>query len=342
MLLGNNNTDEIIMLSMASLGGESVYISNNTRWIKHLYKGKEFLTYSTRLPFDDPRDIDKADNKLFIRSILSKYELPMIPWYLVNRQNCDLLKNENFDRWVIKPIAGMKGISVIADISFDKLQKIIEQNDAYYFVEPFVLGRLYRVLLLNNRILSSYEKKAPVIVGDGSCSVKELLNQLFHKSNIENSFKLFDDNDVKERLSEQNIDFDSILKNGERFEITKVVNISRGATWKGIEASLLNSRITSVCEQISRIINLKLVGVDVIEDENGNIFILEANPSPGLYGHTAKLGFNGNLKSLDLTVSQEILKETMAFLFEDLVFDNPLFIHLMYDNYLNIREVYIK
>jgi len=273
--------------------------------------------------------------------VLAKRSIPVIPWYLVDANTSSQLKYKNIDKWVIKPIDGMKGISVLTNINLEQMLHILSKNrEEYFFVEPYILGQTFRVLLLNNKVISAYKTHPPKLVGDGICTVGTLLNNWLDMvaDNYKNIMSY--DADIENTLRSHNITIDNVPRKGDQIQITGVVNICRGATWERVLPCDLNKDIVEICVDASNTVGLRLVGIDIIATEN-DIFILETNPSPGLYGHTVELNSKQYIKRIDLSISQEVLKEAITYFCGDITFNPPKFTSISYDEYVEIRKEYI-
>lgn len=324
------NTDEILRLTILSLGGTSEYVSKNTRWINFKLQNLTFSTYSMRMPIDSPLTICKADNKLLSRLILKKNNLPIIEWSFAHSVKDLKIKNNNDVKYVIKPIAGMKGLLVITGIKYKELRKLLKEfdNSLSLFVEPYIESNIYKVLLLNHKIIGIYEKFAPYIVGDGVSNVGTLIDNFKQEYFDEQNRNLNKDYDIEYCLKYQNINAEDVLKLDHRIKLTNVINISRGAAWKSLPITFFSDHIKAILEKATKVLNLKLAGIDLIQ-KNSEIYILEVNPSPGLLGHTL-INDNSIFKRYNFTIPQKILSTVIKYLDKEIIIKPPIFIELPY------------
>lgn len=335
------NTDEILRLAMLSFGGTSQYVSKKTRWINFKLQNLTFSTYSMRMPIDSPITICKADNKLLSRHILKTNNLPIIEWSFAH--SVKDLKNTNNDvKYVVKPIAGMKGRLVVAGIKYKDLRNILKEFDNFspFFIEPYIESNIYRVLVLNHKIIGIRENFAPSIVGDGISNVGTLINNFKQKYFDEYNRNLTKDYDIEYCLKYQNINAKEVLKSDHRIKLTNVINRSRGSTWKSLPITFFSNSTKAILEEATKVLNLKLAGIDLIQKDKKN-YILEVNPSPGLLGHTL-INANSTTKIYDFTVPQKILSTTIKFLNNDLSIRQPTFIKLSYKECLQKLNNIIK
>ncbi len=333
-MLREIDTDEILSLSMMFLGGECSYIGNGSRWMNYRYKNLIFSAFSTRFPFDDPRRICQMDNKLYSRAILSEAKVPLIPWKTIKNDKFDDLAEASENRWVIKPIIGSKGDSVVTNVS---TQEVVEILDGYApgisILEPYYEGVVMRILILENKIIGAYAKHPPRVVGDGSTSLGNLVRS--YKEQVQSQFSnsIMVDIDIQKTIQASGMHDAHIPQCDEEIVISHVNNICRGSAWENIECDVLDSEIVQISVAAAKATGLNLVGIDLIIGDRGTV-VLEANPSPGLFGHTVKHDHSGRIRSFDFTVAQEILKSVITYLSPSVVFDTEVTSCLSYSDYV--------
>lgn len=323
------NTEQILKLSLLSIGGSLNHVSSNTRWVNLNIEDLLISTYSMRMPIDSPVDISNADNKLYSRCLLKKVGLPVIDWEFAE----DFLKGNPADekKFVVKPIVGMKGLGVVANIGFNEINSFLNELDygVPFFVEPYIDGRLYRILLLNHKVIGINEKFAPFIVGDGFSTIFQLVKSYKEKYFDKKNFESKIDYDIKKCLDEQNIKLKDILSKNKRIRLTNVVNISRGASWEEIYINSFSKERINMLEKCSETLNLKLAGVDLLV-KDGKSYILEVNPSPGLLGHTL-LNSEKKVDIYNFKIPLMILTETIRYLAPRIVLKKPIFTTLTFN-----------
>lgn len=332
------STDKIIKLTMMSLGGTSEYISNSERWLNSKIEDLIFSTYSMRMPIDSPITICKADNKLYSRQILKKHKLPIINWKLSNQFH----NKSNNSRYAIKPLTGMKGLWVIADINYQEVKNILGKisPNALFFVEPYIDSNIYRVLVLNHKVIGIYERFAPFIIGDGKSNVNKLIQNFKDSYFDKKNQGLPLDFDIEYCLKSQKITPNQVLDKNQKVKLTNVINISRGASWKNIPLSFLSEETKKDLEESTKVLNLKLAGVDLIQKNDKN-YILEVNPSPGLLGHILNDSSSESIE-YNFTIPQKILSATINYLAPDIKIQSPNFTRLSYDECLDKLKVFNK
>ena len=81
---------------------------------------------------------------------------------------------------IVKPNSGSQGVDVALvqnKIEFYKIMNKVFKNDRMALVQRQVTGKDYRVVVLDNKIISAYERIPLSVVGDGNLSIKKLLEK---------------------------------------------------------------------------------------------------------------------------------------------------------------------
>lgn len=330
-------TDEILMIAAKSLNCNASYVSEQTRWLNINILNKCFSTFSMRMPLDSPLSICKADNKLLSRELLAKNNLPIIKWQLINTAKS--LKENTEELYTIKPYLGMKGLGVVTALKFNDVITLINEatEGTYFFIEPYIKGRVFRALVLNHSVIGMYELKAPTIKGNGENTVSELIIN-FKNRHFDEFNKREEDKDTFYYLKNNNINTSYVPIKNEHIKFTNVFNLCRGANWSQIQIESLNPDFKNVLEKSTEVIGLKLAGVDyILSGEDNNIHILEVNPSPGIIGLTLSINKNGN-RIYNFAIAQKILKATFNHLFPQLEIPKPIFEELTEKECIKIIE----
>lgn len=219
---------------------------------------------------------------------------------------------------VVKPNSGSQGAGVAlvhTKVEFYKAVKSIFEIDRIAIVQPFVEGKDYRIVVLDNKVISAYQRIPLNVVGDGKNTIKQLLERKqknFAKVGRDTQIKL-DDVRIKNKLSRQKLDFDSVPKKDEVIYLLDNANLSTGGDSIDVTKNI-HPKFKKLAINLTRDMNLRLCGVDLIIDGDisnkpRNYWILEINASPGL-DHYAKLGQEQAeiVKSLYLKVLKHLEK----------------------------------
>lgn len=199
---------------------------------------------------------------------------------------------------IIKPNSGSQGgdISLVYNKEeFYKVARAVFKKDRVLIVQSYVSGRDYRIVVLDDQIISAYERIPLNVVGDGVSSIKELLDKkqnLFLKDGRDIKIK-FNDPRIIIKLKHQKCTLDTVLPRGQKIFLLDNANLSTGGDAVDV-TDKIHSSFKKMAIQLTRDMGLRLCGVDVIV--NGEIneapkkyWILEVNASPGL-DHYLKMG----------------------------------------------------
>lgn len=198
----------------------------------------------------------------------------------------------------LKPNSKSQGLGVTKVFNkteFFKVFKEIAKYDNVILVEQPVLGKDYRVVVLDNQVISAYERIPLKIIGDGVSSILKLLKnkqQEFIKKGREKTFKL-DDSRLLMTMKRDHLSFRSIPKKDQEIQLLFNANLSTGGTSVDVTEHV-HSFYKKLAIKLTKDMGLRLCGVDLII--NGDIseisdefYIIEINSAPGL-DHYASLG----------------------------------------------------
>src|SRR5699024_7162874 len=138
---------------------------------------------------------------------------------------------------VLKPTNGFQGIGVFANLKNEQeLKGALEhlRNDMGYkevIIEQFIDGVEYRIFVIGEKVIGAIEKIPPMIVGDGTSTVKQLIRQKNkEKKKNPHLFKkpIKIDYEVENCVKEAGYNLDSVLKPGKELLVRKKNSLSSG------------------------------------------------------------------------------------------------------------------
>lgn len=199
---------------------------------------------------------------------------------------------------VVKPNSGSQGygVSVVHNKDeFYNAMKLIFQKDRIAIVQKKITGKDYRVVVLDNKVISAYQRIPLNVTGTGENTIRELLGlkqRQFEKLGRDTKIRIEDDR-IKNKLKNQGLTLDSKIKKGEQIFLLDNANLSAG----GDSIDLTNEisqffKDTSI--RLTREMGLRLCGVDLmidgdIKEDDAPYWVIEINSAPGL-DHYAKIG----------------------------------------------------
>ena len=198
----------------------------------------------------------------------------------------------------LKPNSKSQGIGVTkvyTKSDFFKVFKQISRIDKVILVEEPIIGKDYRVIVLDDEIISAYERIPLTIVGNGKLNIKTLLKRKqseYKKDGRDRTFS-FEDDRLRMTLRRHKLTFSSVLPNGKSLVLLDNANLSTGGTAVDITEKV-HSSFKKIAIKLTKDMGLRLCGVDLMID--GDItkpalkwHVIEINSAPGL-DHYACLG----------------------------------------------------
>jgi len=199
---------------------------------------------------------------------------------------------------IVKPNGASQGKGVFLVYNEKELRgalKAIFAYDRIALVQKQVIGRDYRIVVLDGKIISAYERIPLSVTGDGHSTIKTLLlkkQDLFKKQGRDTKIDLKDPR-MKAKLAHQKIGLSYRPTPDERVTLLENANLSSGGDAVDV-TSTLHPSWKKLAAQIAHDMNLRFTGIDVMVPNTldvppGDYRLLEVNDSPGL-DHYAAIG----------------------------------------------------
>jgi len=201
---------------------------------------------------------------------------------------------------VVKPNSGSQGAGVAIVHNrreFYRAMRFAFKLDRVALVQRQVRGRDYRLVVLDDEVISAYERIPLNVVGDGKTSIRRLLQtkqRQFVVAKRGTRIKM-DDPHIAEKLKRQGLTLSSVPSFGEHVFLLDNANLSSGGDAVDVTASV-NIAFRELAVQLTSDMNLRLCGVDLMVDSDidqtpipGKYWMLEINAAPGL-DHYARSG----------------------------------------------------
>lgn len=202
---------------------------------------------------------------------------------------------------VIKPVDGNHGRGITVNIN--NLEDALVAFHAAkavsnsVIIEKFITGEDYRLLVINNVLVAAALRTPANVIGNGRSTIQQLIDEVNSDPRRgfghENVLTKITTNDLTLGLiNSAGYTIDSILPAGERLILKDTANLSTGGTAEDVTDFVHPANI-SMCERISRIIDLDICGIDIMTtdiskplEETGGA-VLEVNAGPGFRMHLA-------------------------------------------------------
>lgn len=241
-----------------------------------------------------------AQDKELTKSLLDAAGVPVPLGRTV--QNVDaawLAANEIGLPVVIKPQDGNQGKGVTVNINTRE-----ELNAAFataanisadVMVERYLPGHDYRLLVVGKQLVAAARRDPPLVVGDGSSTVRELVEQVNRdprrgEGHATSLTKIRLDDIALVRLQLQGLNADSVPGKGQRVILRNNANLSTGGTATDVTDDV-HPELAARAVAAAQMVGLDICGVDVVcdtvlkplEEQAGGI--VEVNAAPGLRMH---------------------------------------------------------
>lgn len=198
----------------------------------------------------------------------------------------------------VKPINGSKGGDVYRVESDDELSRTLEMyEDKKYrlaVVEEAVQMPDYRVVVLDGKLISAYQRIPLAVVGNGIDSTETLITQLQERYFDEGRDTKLDAHDPRiiSHLGKIGLGLDYIPAENESLTLASISNLSAGGTSRDVTTEISPVWV-ELAAKVARNFNLRLCGVDLACDDitsgNSDYSVIEVNSAPGL-DHFASSG----------------------------------------------------
>jgi D-alanine-D-alanine ligase-like ATP-grasp enzyme len=173
--------------------------------------------------------------------------------------------------------------------------RAIFKRDRVGLVQRPISGYEYRVVVLDDEIISAYQRIPLNVVGNGRSTVKQLLKQKMRKyrASGRDTEIAFDDPRITNKLKRQKMDFKSIPARNKRIFLLDNSNLSSGGD--SVELTdAVHPAFKRIMVDLTRDMGLRLSGIDVMMETDistapARYWILEVNDAPG-FDHYAKAG----------------------------------------------------
>ncbi len=199
---------------------------------------------------------------------------------------------------IVKPNSGSQGTGVTlvqTKTEFYQALKGIFLYDRVALVERVIVGTDYRIVVLDGRVISAYERRPLSVIGNGRSTILQLLKEkerIFVASSRDTRLKI-DDPRIAMKLDRQGLSFWSKAVKGKRVYLLDNANLSSGGEAVDV-TDCIHESFKATAIALTHDMGLRLCGVDLMVD--GDIsklaekyWILEINSAPGL-DHYARSG----------------------------------------------------
>ncbi|MDP9249262.1 MAG: cyanophycin synthetase [bacterium] len=195
---------------------------------------------------------------------------------------------------IAKPNSKSQGSGVQKVANAKELQRALKEifkSDRVALIERYLPGRDYRVVVLDEKIISAYERTPLSVTGDGKLSILSLLRKkqkIFILSERDTRIN-FNDQRIKQKIKSQGYSFKSILPKGQKIFLLDNANLSTGGDATDV-TKVVHPGFARITRNITRDMGLRIAGVDIMvqkgditrDPKNCSYYVIEINAAPGL------------------------------------------------------------
>jgi D-alanine-D-alanine ligase-like ATP-grasp enzyme len=201
---------------------------------------------------------------------------------------------------IVKPNSSSQGrcvAKVHTRREFEAAFRAVSRIDKMVLIEKYIEGRDYRIVVLDDEVISAYERIPLSVCGDGKTSIRELLarKQRWFKRTGRDTIIKTDDPRITAKLLRLGLSFRSRPDRGSRIFLLDNANLSGGGDSVDVTAQI-SEGFKRLAVQLTKDMGLRLCGVDLITQRDISEppaqdchWVIEINSAPGL-DHYASIG----------------------------------------------------
>ena len=199
---------------------------------------------------------------------------------------------------IVKPNSGSQGNNIILVHNKTELSSALKKvflQDKIALVQKYISGQDYRIVVLDNKIISAYQRMPLNITGDGSSNIKKLIKMKLDGFVIsERPANIgLQDHRILQNLKKNKLTMQSVLLKDQKVTLLNNANLSSGGDSLDVTSSL-HPEFKKIAISLTRDMGLRLCGVDLmvnsdISQKPKKYWVIEINAAPGL-DHYIKTG----------------------------------------------------
>ena len=190
---------------------------------------------------------------------------------------------------IVKPNTKSQGSGVAKVYNKQEFMRAVSRcKDSVFLVQEVVVGNDYRIVVLDNRVVSAYQRIPLHVVGDGKTSIQRLLEKKqkeFKRIGRDTTIPI-DDIRITYTLKHLSFSRNSVPKKCECIQLLANANLSTGGDAKDVTKDI-HPQWRKFAVQLTRDMGLRYCGVDLIvqgalSEPPNSFVVIEINAAPGL------------------------------------------------------------
>ena len=229
---------------------------------------------------------NKAQSEYFAR--LAKLNVPSSCLYESEEQAIEFMKQ--FDSIVVKPLdaAHGNGISTRVKTKTD-LRKAIAAVRRYSkrpaLLQEMVTGSDVRIMVIDGKFVAAVRRVPPTVIGDGKHTVEKLIEMEnenpMRTAGKRGRLKVISLEAARSFLKRH---IGRVPKEGEIVPVSGVSNTSMGGHAEDATDEI-EPAVRRQAERFAKLLNLPVCGIDIMLNDDGSYYFIEANSQPGFGPH---------------------------------------------------------
>jgi len=174
---------------------------------------------------------------------------------------------------VVKPRSSDGGAGVTTNISstidIEQAFNLAAAEGGGVLVERYVLGREYRLLVVNGKLLSCHERIPARVIGNGKDTISSLIAQENERrrqvrKNAFSDIPISIGNDTAFCLERQGLHLEAIPTNGTAVRVRMVPKVQTGGEVEVVNIASVSPQLRQDVEKAARMMRLDIAGIDAI------------------------------------------------------------------------------
>ena len=192
---------------------------------------------------------------------------------------------------IVKPNGSSQGNGVELVYTKSELHKALRSifaKEDIALIQKRIFGKDYRVVVLDDTIISAYERIPLHLIGDGRSTIAQLLSKKKRelKTLNRNVHGVFSDPRIVQKLKRDGWKMDSVPAPAARVFLLDNANLSTGGDSVDVRDSI-HPDFKEIAVRLTSDMGLRLCGVDLmingdISEKPNEFYVLEINAAPGL------------------------------------------------------------
>jgi cyanophycin synthetase len=241
-----------------------------------------------------------ASNKELTKNILERASIPVPRGRTVRTEEEALMALEDLGApVVVKPQNGCQGtgvsLNLATPVEVAHAFQIAREFSPNVLVEELFVGRNYRVIVVNGKMVAASERLPAHVVGDGRHTIKQLIDIANEdprrgEGHEKPLTRIKVDPILLAYLQKSRLSLDHVPEKEETVFLREGINLSTGGTARDV-TDIVHPDVKQLSERVARVIGMDICGIDlVLRDiiepmKEGGGGVIEVNASPGLRMH---------------------------------------------------------